>query len=172
MLHYITQFRAVQAFAMASSWVHHSMTMVIILISGSTDSRFITTHDFEAERGVCFGQCKQMIRSEASDGMTVLIRLGDELHHTMEIKSNCSIGVRNIRYSTDGPLPDTVNINLAEMDVGYFNTTSQKGEGHLWNVFKDSGPVGQHLQLQSGSYMILNCCSVWMTLESKLIKQL
>ena len=128
--------------------------MVIILISGSTDSRFITTHDFEAERGVCFGQCKQMIRSEASDGMTVLIRLGDELHHTMEIESNCSIGVGNIRYSTDGPLPDTVNINLAEMDIGYFNTTSQKGEGHLWNVFKDSGPVGQHLQLQSGSYVL------------------
>ena len=141
------------------AWLHHSLA-IIILISASTDSRFITTHDFEAERGVCFGQCKQMIRSEASDGMTFLIRLGDELHHTMVIESNCSIGVGNVRYSTDGPLPDTVNISLAETEVGYFNTISRKGEGYLWNVFKDSGPVGQHLMLQSGSYNLVLSLSV------------
>ena len=117
----------------------HCSLMLIILISASTDSRFITAHDFEAERGVYFGQCKQMIRSEASNGMTVLIRLGDELHHTMEIGSSCLIGVGNVRYSTDGPLPDTVNISLAE---NYFNTTSQK-EDLLVNTCR---------QLQSGSY--------------------
>ena len=140
------------------SW-YHSL-VIIIFVSASTDSRFITTHDFEAERGVCFGQCKQMARSTASDGMTVLIRLGDELHHTMEIKSNCSVSVGNVRYSTDGPFTDTVNISLANTEVGYFNSTSRKGEGHLWNVFKDSGPVGQHLMLQSGSYDLVLFLSV------------
>ena len=141
------------------SW-YHSLVIIIIFVSASTDSRFITTHDFEAERGVCLGHCKQMTQTAASNGLTVLIRLGDELHHTMEIKSNCSVSVGNVRYSTDGPLPDTVNISLADTEVGYFNTTSRKREGDLWNVFKDSGPVGQHLQLQSGSYVLVLFLSV------------
>ena len=143
------------------SW-YHSLIIIIIFVSATVVGRFIHTHDFEAERGVCLGHCKQMTRTAASNGMTVLIRLGDELHHTMEIKSNCSVSVGNVQYSTDGPLPDTVNISLADTEVGYFNTTSRKGEGdhELWNVFKDSGPVGKLLQLQSGSYDLVLVLSV------------
>ena len=86
----------------------------------------------------------------ASDGQTVLLKLGDELHQTMAIKSNCSVSVRNVRYSTDGPLPDIVSISLNDTGIGSFNTVSREGEGQLWNVFRDSGPMGQHLQLKSG----------------------
>ena len=134
--------------------LHQLLVAIIFLLfrMDFTVSRFITTHDFEAENGVCFGRCKQMIRSAASDGLTVFIELGDRLYHSMEIKSNCAISVGNCRYSTDGPLPDTVNINLTNTNVGSFNTISQKGDGHLCNVFKDSGPVGQHLHLPSGRY--------------------
>ena len=32
-----------------------------------TESCFITMHNFEAECGVCFGRCKQMMQSAASD---------------------------------------------------------------------------------------------------------
>ena len=115
-------------------------------------SRFVTTHDFEAENMQCFGSCKTMVRSAASGGRTFFIKLGDELHYSLKIKSNCSISVGNCQYSTDSPLPDTVNISLASINIGSFTTTTQEGDGHLWNVFKDSGPVGQHLQLPSGQY--------------------
>ena len=141
----------------------HQLLVAIIFLLFRIDftvSQFIITHDFEAENGLCSGQCKQMMRSAASDGLTVLLRLGDKLYHSMEIKSNCSISVGNCRYSTDGPLPDTVNINLTNTNVGSFNTISQKGDGHLWNVFKDSGPVGQHLQLSSGHYDLVLFLSV------------
>ena len=113
------------------------------------------THVFEAEGGTCLRSCKQMMRSEASDGLTVLIQLEDELRHSMTIESNCSIGVGNVRYSTDGPESNTVNIILYNTNLGSFNTVSQAGNGHLWNVFKDSGPVGQQLQLPPGHYNLV-----------------
>ena len=141
----------------------HQLLVVITFLLFCIDftvNRFIAIHDFEAENGVCSGQCKQMMRSAASDGLTVFIELGDKLNHSIEIKSQCFISVENCRYSTDGPLPDTVNISLANTDVGFFNTISQKGDGHLWNVFKDSGPVGQHLQLPSGHYDLVLFLSV------------
>ena len=141
----------------------HQLLVVITFLLFCIDftvNRFIAIHDFEAENGVCFGQCKQMMRSAVSDGLTVFIELGDKLNHSMEIKSNCYISVGNCRYSTDGPLPDTVNINLANTDVGSFNTISQNGDGRLWNVFKDSGSVGQHLQLPSGHYDLVLFLSV------------
>ena len=141
------------------AWLHYSM-LVFILISASTDCRFTTTHDFEAERGDCLKPCQQMMRSAASDGLTVLLKLGDELHQTMVFKTNCSVSVRNVRYSTDGPLPDIVNISLNDTGIGSFNTVSREGGGQLWNVFRDSGPVGQHLQLKSGSYDLVLFLSV------------
>ena len=143
--------------------LHQLLLVVIIFLLFHIDftvSQFIITHDFEAENGVCSGRCKQMMRSAASNDLTVLLRLGDKLHHSVKIKSNCSISVGNCRYSTDGLLPDTVNISLANTDVGSFNTISQEGDGHLWNVFKDSGPVGQHLHLSSGHYDLVLFLSV------------
>ena len=113
------------------------------------------THVFEAEGGTCLRSCKQMMRSEASDGLTVLIQLEDQLRHSMTIKSNCSIDVGNVRYSTDGPEPITVNIILHNTDLGSFNTTSQAGNGYFWNVFRDSGQVGQRLQLPPGHYNLV-----------------
>ena len=144
---------------MVCTMAWHQLLVVIIFLLFRIDftvNQFITTHDFEAENGVCSGRCKQMKRSEASGGLTVLLRLGDKLHHSVKFKSNCSISVWNCRYSTDGLLrPDTVNISLANTDVGSFNTISREGDGHLWNVFKDSGPVGQHLHLSSGHYDLI-----------------
>ena len=145
--------------------LHQLLLVVIIFLLFHIDftvhmNQFITTHDFEAENGVCSGHCKQMMRSAASDGLTVLLRLGDKLHHSVKIKSNCSISVGNCRYSTGGLLLDTINISLANTNVGSFNTISQEGDGHLWNVFKDSGPVGQHLHLSSGHYDLVLFLSV------------
>ena len=143
--------------------LHQLLLVVIIFLLFRIDftvSQFIITHDFEAENGLCSGRCKQMMRSAASDDLTVFLRLGDELHHSVKFKSNCSISVGNCRYSTDGLLLDTVNISLANTDVGSFNTISQEGDGHLWNVFKDSGPVGQHLHLSSGHYDLVLFLSV------------
>ena len=143
--------------------LHQLLLVVIIFLLFHIDftvNQFIITHDFEAENGVCSGRCKQMMRSAASDGQTVLLRLGDKLQHSVKIKSNCSISVGNCRYSTDGLLLDTVNISLANTDVGSFYTISQEGDGHLWNVFKDSGPVGQHLHLSSGHYDLVLFLSV------------
>ena len=56
--------------------------------------------------------------------------------------------------------PTTVNISLANTDVGSINIISREGDGHLWNVYKDSGPVGQHLHLSSGHYDLVLFLSV------------
>ena len=83
-------------------------------------------HVFEAEGGTCLPSCKQMTRSEASNGLTILIKLQVELRHSIKIESNCNIDVGNVRYSTDGPEPKvTVNIILHNTNLGSFNTTSQ-----------------------------------------------
>lgn len=116
---------------------------------------FVTKHDFEAERGDCSGSCDQRQRSAASNGLTVLMHKGDQLRHSLEIDSACSIGIENVRYSTDGPNHDTINISLAHTYLGFFNSISQEGDGYLWNVFKNSGPVGQNIQLLSGRYVLI-----------------
>ena len=95
------------------------------------------------------------MRSEASNGLTILIQLEDELRHSMTIKSNCSISVGNVRYNTDGPEPITANIILYNTELGSLNTTSQAGNGYFWNVFRDSGPVGRRLQLSPGHYNLV-----------------
>ena len=59
----------------------------------------------------------------------MILKLEDELRNSIE--SNCSISVGNCWYSTDRPLPDTVNISLANTNIGFFKTTSQKRQ---WNV--------------------------------------
>ena len=121
---------------------------------------FVTKHDFEAERGDCSGSCEQRQRSAASYGRTVLMQKGDQLRHSFETNSACSIGIENVRYSTDGPNHDTINISLAHTYLGFFNSISQEGDGYLWNVFKNSGPVGQNLQLLSGRYVLILIVSV------------
>ena len=137
--------------------MRHQPVIVLILLScvWQTQGRFKILYNFEADNGICTGGCELRERSGASNGLATLMHEGDKLFIQFKTEANCSVSVENIRYSTDGPEQDTINITLANVYLGSFNTTSQKGDGQLWNVFKDSGHVGPTVPLPSGFYNLI-----------------
>ena len=140
----------------------HQPVIVLFLLSciWLTQSRFRSLYKFEADNGICTGGCELRERSKASNGLATLMHVGDQLFIQFKTEANCSVSVKNVRYSTDGPEQDTINIILANVYLGSFNTTSQKGDGQLWNVFKDSGHVGPTIPLLSGFYELILTVSI------------
>ena len=142
--------------------MRHQPIIVLFLLSCVllTQSRFRRLYDFEADNGICTGGCELRERSGASNGLATLMHEGDQLFIQFKTEANCSVTVENISYSTDGPEQDTINITLANVYLGSFNTSSQKGDGQLWNVFKDSGHVGPTIPLLSGFYELILTVSI------------
>ena len=127
----------------------------LLLCVWLAQSRFRILYSFEADDGICTGGCELRERSGASNGLATLMHEGDKLFIQFKIEANCSVSVENVRYSTDGPEQDTINITLANVYLGSFNTTSQKGDGQQWNIFKDSGHVGPTIPLPSEFYELI-----------------
>lgn len=121
---------------------------VIAQVSGST-----CTIDLEAESG---NSLNQTYRSEASGGLTVLLKEGEVLQNYFEIitlPSNCSVGIDNVAYSNDG-ISDFVQLSLNGTQLGRFRTVAQVGEGTHWNVILSTGAFGNHTQLRNGGYIL------------------
>ena len=66
---------------------------------------------------------------------------------------NVSIKVENIRYSNDGP-SDTIYLSLNGIALGEFVTQEKWGGGHEWNVFHNTGPIGETRELPRGRYTL------------------
>ena len=134
--------------------------LFLLFCAWLAQSRFRILYSFEADNGICTGGCELRERSGASNGLTTLMHEGDQLFIQFKIEANCSVSVENVRYSTDGPEEDTINVTLANVYLGSFNTTSQAGEGRLWNVFIESEHVGQTVPLPPGTYELILTVSI------------
>ena len=134
--------------------MRHQPIIVLFLLScvWPTQSRFRRLYDFEADNGICTGGCELRERSGASNGLATFMHKGDKLLIQFKTESNCSVSIENVRYSTNGSEQDTINVTLANIYLGSFNTTSQAGEGQLWN---NSGHVGPIVPLSSGFYKLI-----------------
>ena len=134
--------------------MRHQPIIVLFLLSCVllTQSRFRRLYDFEADNGICTGGCELRERSGASNGLATFMQKGDKLLIQFKTESNCSVSIENVRYSTNGSEQDTINVTLANIYLGSFNTTSQAGGGHLWN---NSGHVGPIVPLSSGFYKLI-----------------
>ena len=66
---------------------------------------------------------------------------------------NVTIRVENIRYSNDGP-SDTLYLLLDGKELGIFLTFEKWGSGHEWNVFHETGPIGDVRVLNEGVHTL------------------
>ena len=70
------------------------------------------------------------------------------------ITSPCNFVVTNVAYSNDG-YNDTVRIFISSSGlIGEFLTNQKFGDGHLWNVIRNSGPVGNIIKVTIGSHTL------------------
>ena len=106
-----------------------------------------TTISLEAEAGSYTGAT--VTRSAASNQRTVRLRQGQFIVNTFTSSGNCSIRFTNIVYTNDGD-SDTIAASLDGRVVGTFSTLARTGGGNLWNVPRNSGRIGDAIELGSG----------------------
>ena len=123
------------------------MLTVTACVSAST-----CTFDFESENG---NSLNQMYRSEASGGLTVLLKEGQVLVNYFEVSrsSNCSARIDNVAYSNDGA-GDIFQLSLNGTELGEFRTAARTGNGDNWNIFLNTGAFGNYTQLLVGRYTL------------------
>ena len=106
-----------------------------------------TTISLEAEAGNYTGDT--VTRSAASNQHTVRLRQGQFIVNSFTTSGNCSVRFINIVYTNDGD-SDTIAASLDGRVVGMFRTLSRTGGGNLWNVPRNSGRIGDAIELGPG----------------------
>ena len=105
--------------------------------------------DIEAEHGVSTNGV-QMYRSKASNGITVLVKQGENI--TFEFKvtpSTCQLTIDNIQYSNDG-ISDTLLLYLNTTIIGQFTSTAVM-RYEPGTIFRRSSQVGNPVQVFQGT---------------------
>jgi len=100
-------------------------------------------------------------RSEAYSNKT--LRLNDvnqtftvELYlcfDPIDPSENVTMYISDIRYSNDGP-SDIVYVTLDGKSVGNITTDARWRAGHEWNIFKNTGMIGQPQTLYAGEHVL------------------
>ncbi len=106
----------------------------------------------EVEDGSTTGT--QMYRSAASGGISVLLHKDDYVRYLFVTSSENVMSVQNVVYSNDG-IGDQIRVSLnATHTIGSFTSRARTGNGGLWNVFLNSGPVGTETSISPGEHEI------------------
>ena len=110
---------------------------------------------FEAEHAtIVNGRARTMPRSAASGDTTLLLYQGSLIQHDFGIGlATCAVNVNNVAYSNDGS-QDRISITLDRTEIGSLTTAARSGNGHLWNVIRNSGSIGGSVTLRPGSYRL------------------
>lgn len=129
-----------------------SAKLYILLVSFTTSSFALV---FEAEQGH-FQRTGGVVmpRSAASNGYTVQLHQGAYIVlPPFRTTSSCTLTVLNVAYTNDGP-PDAVTVSVNETVVGTFHSLAATDFGHNWNVVRNTGIVGNALNVASGTHTV------------------
>ena len=118
--------------------------------------------EMQAEDGISTEA--EMFRSNAKNGVTVLIKQGASiaLFFQMIGNSTCQMQVENLRYSHDGG-SDEITITLNQdnsITLGSVYIRAASSNGELWNVFRNTGPIGQRTDIKEGLYHLVIAATV------------
>ena len=121
-------------------------------------SRADFTVEMQAEDGIST-EAEKMFRSNAKNGVTVLIKQGASitLFFQMIGNSTCQMRAENLRYSHDGGR-DEVTITLDQANsitLGSVYIRAASSNGELWNKFRNTGPIGKHTNIREGLYHLV-----------------
>lgn len=108
--------------------------------------------ELEAERGDFHGTGVVKPRSAASNLHTVMLQQGGYITlQLIKTTTSCTLTLQNVAYTNDGA-SDTVTLTLNGTTMGSFRTLAATNYGHLWNVVRNSGTIGQPIHIASGAH--------------------
>lgn len=101
-----------------------------------------------------------IFRSAASNGSTFHVTADDyerRFKATLCVQGSgdnkVKIQVISLMYSNDGP-SDTISLQVDGKNIGTAKTDEVYNGGNEWNVFKDSGPIGEAVTLDNGNHTL------------------
>ena len=106
--------------------------------------------EFEAKYGTFTGTT--MHRTEASN--EVHLSFEGNIEHSFTTTSNCEVSLKGLYYSNDGDI-DNVTLSIDGIIIAYVETIQQNEADHLWNVIRNSGPIGKKIHIDSGRHSLL-----------------
>lgn len=71
----------------------------------------------------------------------------------VDTTGNVKFGLDDILYSNDGP-SDAVTVTIDRKPLGKFSTEVYPWKGHEWNVFMNSKPIGEKIELKHGIHTL------------------
>ena len=92
-----------------------------------------------------------MMRSEASNGETVLLTFAERIDQPFTVFNNHLIKVIGVFYTNDGE-SDNMTVSIDGTTLGIVETVEKYGQGALWNVVRNSGPLENEVLLRPGEH--------------------
>ena len=92
-----------------------------------------------------------MTRSRASNGETVLLTYAERIDQPFTVFSNHLMEVSAVFYTNDGE-SDNMTVSIDGITLGIVETVEKYGEGTLWNVVRNSGPLENEVLLKPGEH--------------------
>ena len=92
-----------------------------------------------------------MPRDKASNGETVLITFAERIDQPFTVFNNHLIKVIGVFYTNDGK-SDNMTVSIDGTTLGIVETVEKYGQGALWNVVRNSGPLENEVLLKPGEH--------------------
>jgi len=131
------------------TFIFFGWLMWLSALSDAAGSKFNLEFENAAEREN--QNFRAMWREHASKKKTLLLYEGDYVVLDFCLSSLTSVTITNVRFSNDGKA-DNITLILDGREIGSFETFSLSNWGNLWNVFHDSGHIGQNIMLHPGNH--------------------
>ena len=125
-------------------------TVCILFLAAGVSSQYMCTVSVEAENG---RGCRNMSRSSASGGISVLLLENEQLVHDLGFHSTnndnlCSLQLLSIRYSSSNR-SGNIEVFLNNTSLGTVTTSAQSD----WNVFQ-TVDLPTKVRMYDGQYAV------------------
>lgn len=92
-------------------------------------------------------------RSNALAKKTVILKSENLLKTTFCVRKDAEYTISGVRYSNDGG-KDTVGVWFNSKKMGSFSSKNSSNFGQSWNIFHNSGQMGESMNLKVGTYLL------------------
>ena len=133
---------------------HHSilkctllaLSLLVSLVSVNCIKCIVT---IEAEKTQYTGT--MMTRSRASNGKTIHLTFTERIDQPFTVFNYHLMEVSAVLYTNDGE-SDNMTVSIDGITLGIVETVEKYGEGFLWNVVRNSGPLENEVLLRPGEH--------------------
>ena len=132
-------------------YLPYILCSLAVLLPSHCDCREECYVTIEAEKGSHTGRV--MERDKASNDRTVLLTAYESVIQTFKVFHVHVATVAGVSYSNDGE-SDNFTVSIDGKVIEVFETREDFGEGHLWNVFLNTGRFEDTLLVKPGDHEV------------------